>query len=76
MILMTNDCVLVLLRVISSCKRSETITPELIEEKVNIMHHSLMKDFHINIKIAIPGLNPHPEIMELLEKKKNYQAHH
>ncbi|RUA10135.1 MAG: 4-hydroxythreonine-4-phosphate dehydrogenase PdxA [Flavobacteriia bacterium] len=37
-----------------------TITPELIEKKVNIMHKSLIQDFNISKpKIAILGLNPH-----------------
>ncbi len=38
----------------------ETITPELIEKKVNIMHNSLIQDFNISKpKIAVLGLNPH-----------------
>jgi 4-hydroxythreonine-4-phosphate dehydrogenase len=41
-------------------KISETITPELIKKKVEIMHTTLVKDFGINKpKIAILGLNPH-----------------
>lgn len=41
-------------------KISETITPELIQKKVEIMYTSLVKDFSINKpKIAILGLNPH-----------------
>ncbi|WP_075343766.1 4-hydroxythreonine-4-phosphate dehydrogenase PdxA [Tenacibaculum agarivorans] len=41
-------------------KISETITPELITQKVNIMHKSLKQDFNIGKpKIAILGLNPH-----------------
>ncbi|WKD85680.1 D-threonate 4-phosphate dehydrogenase [Polaribacter huanghezhanensis] len=41
-------------------KISETITPELIKKKVEIMHATLVKDFGINKpKIAILGLNPH-----------------
>lgn len=41
-------------------KVAETITPELIEKKVSILHRSLVKDFNINKpKIAILGLNPH-----------------
>ena len=72
MILMTNELRIGLVTGhIPLAKVSETITPELIEEKVNIMHHSLVKDFHINVpKIAILGLNLTLEIMELLEKKK------
>ena len=39
---------------------AETITPELIEAKVDIMHTSLKQDFNINKpKIAVLGLNPH-----------------
>lgn len=39
---------------------AETITPELITEKVNIMEQSLKQDFNISKpKIAILGLNPH-----------------
>ena len=61
MILMTDELRIGLITGhIPLAKVSETITPELIEEKVNIMHHSLVKDFHINVpKIAILGLNPH-----------------
>ena len=41
-------------------KVAETITPELIGKKVDIMHASLIEDFNINKpKIAILGLNPH-----------------
>ena len=41
-------------------KISETITPELIKKKVEIMHATLVQDFGINKpKIAILGLNPH-----------------
>ncbi len=41
-------------------KISETITPELIKQKVEIMHTSLIQDFGISKpKIAILGLNPH-----------------
>jgi len=39
---------------------AKTITPELIEHKVNIMYESLLKDFKIRKpKIAILGINPH-----------------
>ncbi|MDY0780998.1 4-hydroxythreonine-4-phosphate dehydrogenase PdxA [Tenacibaculum sp. IB213877] len=39
---------------------AEAITPELIKEKVEIMHRSLYQDFNINKpKIAVLGLNPH-----------------
>ncbi len=39
---------------------AETITPELIEAKVDIMHTSLKQDFNISKpKIAVLGLNPH-----------------
>ena len=41
-------------------KISETITPELIKNKVMLFHDSLKKDFGIQKpKIAILGLNPH-----------------
>ncbi len=41
-------------------KVSESITPALIKEKVDIMYHSLKQDFSITKpKIAILGLNPH-----------------
>ncbi len=41
-------------------KVAETITPELITEKVTVMHQSLKQDFNISKpKIAILGLNPH-----------------
>ncbi|WP_430411048.1 4-hydroxythreonine-4-phosphate dehydrogenase PdxA [Kordia sp.] len=39
---------------------SETITPELIEKKVNIIYNTLKQDFGISKpKIAILGINPH-----------------
>lgn len=39
---------------------SAAITAELIEEKINIIYNSLIKDFHINRpKIAVLGINPH-----------------
>lgn len=41
-------------------KVAETITAELIEKKVNLLHKSLLQDFNINKpKIAVLGLNPH-----------------
>ena len=41
-------------------KVAETITPELIRQKVQIMHKSLVEDFGINKpKIAVLSLNPH-----------------
>ena len=41
-------------------KVAETITPELIKNKVNIMYNSLVQDFSIvKPKIAVLGLNPH-----------------
>lgn len=41
-------------------KVAQSITPELIQEKVAIMHTSLKQDFGISKpKIAILGLNPH-----------------
>lgn len=39
---------------------SKTITPELIKQKVEILHKTLIEDFAISKpKIAILGLNPH-----------------
>ena len=39
---------------------AKTITPELIERKVDIMHSTLVQDFNIRKpKIAILGINPH-----------------
>ena len=41
-------------------KVAETITPELIKEKVSTMYNSLRQDFGINKpKIAVLALNPH-----------------
>lgn len=41
-------------------KVAETITPELITKKVNLMYNSLVQDFGISKpKIAVLGLNPH-----------------
>jgi 4-hydroxythreonine-4-phosphate dehydrogenase len=41
-------------------KIAETITPDLIKKKVEIMYRSLVRDFAINKpKIAVLGLNPH-----------------
>lgn len=38
----------------------KTITPELIEKKVNIMYNTLLQDFNIRKpKIAVLGINPH-----------------
>ena len=61
MILMTNELRIGLITGhVPIAKVAQTITSELIEQKVNVLHHSLVKDFHINIpKIAILGLNPH-----------------
>lgn len=39
---------------------SKSITPKLIEHKVNLMHQTLLKDFKIRKpRIAVLGLNPH-----------------
>ncbi len=39
---------------------ADTITPELIQKKVNIMYHTLVQDFNISKpRIAVLGLNPH-----------------
>ena len=61
MILMSNDLRIGLITGhIPVSKITETITPELIENKVNVLHNSLVKDFNINKpKIAVLGLNPH-----------------
>jgi len=41
-------------------KIAETITPDLLIKKVNILYNSLIQDFGINRpKIAVLGLNPH-----------------
>lgn len=61
MILMTNELRIGLITGhIPIAKVAETISPELITEKVEIMHQSLRQDFGINKpKIAVLGLNPH-----------------
>lgn len=61
MILMTDELKIGLITGhIPISKVSESITPELITEKVNVMHQSLKQDFNISKpKIAILGLNPH-----------------
>ncbi|EZH74998.1 4-hydroxythreonine-4-phosphate dehydrogenase [Aquimarina atlantica] len=39
---------------------ADTITPELIEQKVDTIHHALKQDFGISKpKIAVLGINPH-----------------
>jgi len=41
-------------------KIAETITPELLIKKINLLHYSLIQDFTIRKpKIAVLGLNPH-----------------
>ncbi|MFY7670385.1 4-hydroxythreonine-4-phosphate dehydrogenase PdxA [Tenacibaculum sp. MEBiC06402] len=61
MILMTEDLRIGLITGhIPVSNIAETITPELITEKVNIMEQSLKQDFNISKpKIAVLGLNPH-----------------
>jgi 4-hydroxythreonine-4-phosphate dehydrogenase len=61
MILMTDEIKIGLITGhIPIQKIAETITQELIEKKVNIMHKSLIQDFNISKpKIAVLGLNPH-----------------
>ena len=61
MILMTDELRVGLITGhIPISKVATTITPELIKEKVAIMHQSLRQDFNISKpKIAILGLNPH-----------------
>jgi 4-hydroxythreonine-4-phosphate dehydrogenase len=61
MILMTEELRIGLITGhIPISKVAETITPELIKEKVATMYTSLIKDFGINKpKIAVLALNPH-----------------
>lgn len=61
MILMTDELKIGLITGhIPIQKITETITAELIEKKVNLMHNSLIQDFKISKpKIAVLGLNPH-----------------
>lgn len=61
MILMTDEIKIGLITGhIPIHKVAETITPELITKKVNLMHTSLVQDFGISKpKIAVLGLNPH-----------------
>ncbi|WP_196891201.1 4-hydroxythreonine-4-phosphate dehydrogenase PdxA [Aureivirga marina] len=61
MILMTDELRVGLITGhIPISKVAETITPELIQKKVNIMYKSLVEDFGIDRpKIAVLGLNPH-----------------
>jgi len=61
MILMTNEIKIGLITGhIPISQVSQTITPELIKSKVQIMHKALIEDFGINKpKIALLSLNPH-----------------
>ncbi|WP_439132159.1 4-hydroxythreonine-4-phosphate dehydrogenase PdxA [Polaribacter sp.] len=61
MILMTDELRIGLITGhIPISKVAETITPELIKNKVETMHASLIQDFGISKpKIAVLGLNPH-----------------
>lgn len=61
MILMTDELKVGLITGhIPISKVAETITPELIKKKVNLMYNSLVQDFGISKpKIAVLGLNPH-----------------
>ena len=61
MILMTNDLRVGLITGHIPIKDvAKTITPELIEKKVDLMYKSLIQDFKISKpKIAILGINPH-----------------
>ena len=53
-------------------KVAESITPELIENKVAILHKSLIEDFNINKpKIAVLGLNPHSGDEGLIGDEEN-----
>lgn len=61
MILMTDELKIGLITGhIPLSKVAETITPELIQKKVNLMYNSLVKDFGVTKpKIAVLSLNPH-----------------
>lgn len=61
MILMTDELKIGLITGhIPLSKVAETITPELIKKKVNLMHNALVKDFGVaKPKIAVLSLNPH-----------------
>lgn len=61
MILMADDLRIGLLTGhIPISQVAEAITPELIQDKVEVMHRSLTKDFGIQKpRIAVLGLNPH-----------------
>lgn len=61
MILMTDEIKIGLITGhIPIQKIAETITPELLVKKINLLHNSLIQDFTIRKpKIAILGLNPH-----------------
>lgn len=61
MILMTDELKIGLITGhIPISKVAETITPDLIKKKVDIMHHALVQDFGIaKPKIAVLSLNPH-----------------
>ena len=61
MVLMTDEIRIGLITGhIPIAKVAETITPELIKDKVATMHTSLIKDFGISKpRIAVLGLNPH-----------------
>jgi len=49
---------------------SANITREVIEKKINTIHKTLIQDFGIaKPKIAVLGINPHTEIMALLETR-------
>ena len=61
MILMTDEIKIGLITGhIPVQKIAETITPELLIKKINLLHNSLIQDFTIRKpKIAVLGLNPH-----------------
>ncbi len=51
-------------------KVSETITPELIHKKINLLYHTLREDFSINKpKIAVLSINPHAGDQGLIGKE-------
>lgn len=53
-------------------KVAETITADLIEKKVRILHKSLIEDFNINKpRIAVLGLNPHSGDNGIIGEEEN-----
>jgi 4-phospho-D-threonate 3-dehydrogenase / 4-phospho-D-erythronate 3-dehydrogenase len=53
-------------------KIADILTHKLLNEKISLFHHSLLKDFGIkNPKIAVLGLNPHAGENGTLGKEEN-----